>query len=91
MYHPAAALRQGSLKETMLADMAGVPEALLEARQRRAPTATVEPVLTTAGPASMAVESEPATRPESEAELELEAIAVLETEVAGPEPVLGLF
>jgi hypothetical protein len=27
---------------------------------------------------------------ESDAELELEAIAVLETEVASPEPVLGL-
>jgi uracil-DNA glycosylase len=37
MYHPAAALRQGSLKETMLADMSGVPEALLEARARRNP------------------------------------------------------
>jgi uracil-DNA glycosylase len=40
MYHPAAALRQGSLKETMLADMAGVPDALLEARRRRAPLET---------------------------------------------------
>ncbi len=36
MYHPAAALRQNSLRQTMLADMAGVPEALLEARRRRA-------------------------------------------------------
>jgi hypothetical protein len=45
MYHPAAALRQGSLKETMLTDMAGVPEALLEARRRRAPArAEPEPV-----------------------------------------------
>ena len=43
MYHPAAALRQGSLKETMLADMAGVPEALLEARRRRAPASVAEP------------------------------------------------
>ena len=43
MYHPAAALRQGSLKETMLADMAGIPEALLEARQRRSPTVNRTP------------------------------------------------
>lgn len=36
MYHPAAALRQGSLKETMLVDMAGLPEVLIESRERRA-------------------------------------------------------
>lgn len=42
MYHPAAALRQGSLKETMLADMSGVPEALIEARKRRAAAAPAE-------------------------------------------------
>jgi uracil-DNA glycosylase family 4 len=35
MYHPAAALHQGSLKETLFRDMAGVPAALLEARARR--------------------------------------------------------
>ena len=40
MYHPAAALRQNSLRETMLADMAGVPEALIEARRLRTPEAT---------------------------------------------------
>ena len=36
MYHPAAALHQGSLKETLFRDMAGVPAALLDARARRA-------------------------------------------------------
>ncbi len=36
MYHPAAALRQGSLRQTMAIDMAGVPQALLHARARRA-------------------------------------------------------
>ena len=35
MYHPAAALRQGALKQTMLQDMCGLPEALIEARGRR--------------------------------------------------------
>jgi uracil-DNA glycosylase len=37
MYHPAAALRQGSLKQTMLEDMCQLPEALIESRKRRAP------------------------------------------------------
>ncbi|CAN5575919.1 hypothetical protein BH23CHL7_BH23CHL7_10830 [soil metagenome] len=36
MYHPAAALRQHSLRETMLDDMASLPVALIESRQRRA-------------------------------------------------------
>jgi uracil-DNA glycosylase len=36
MYHPAAALHQGSLRSTLLGDMQGVPLALLDARERRA-------------------------------------------------------
>jgi len=36
MYHPAAALHQGSLKATLLDDMAQVPGALLDARAQRA-------------------------------------------------------
>jgi len=36
MYHPAAALRQASLHETMQRDMAAIPEALLRARAARA-------------------------------------------------------
>jgi hypothetical protein len=35
MYHPAAALHQGSLKATLFKDMEGVPAALLEARRTR--------------------------------------------------------
>lgn len=35
MYHPAAALRQNSLRQTMLADMARLPQALLDIRARR--------------------------------------------------------
>jgi DNA polymerase len=42
MYHPAAALRQGSLKATMLHDMCGLPDVLIEARARRAPAAEVD-------------------------------------------------
>jgi len=37
MYHPAAALRQGSLKETMQRDMAAIPDALIRARATRDP------------------------------------------------------
>lgn len=36
MYHPAAALHQGSLKATLFRDMEGVPAALLQARERGA-------------------------------------------------------
>lgn len=39
LYHPAAALRQGSLKETMQRDMAAVPEVLVRARAQRAAAA----------------------------------------------------
>jgi DNA polymerase len=35
MYHPAAALHQGSLNEALFRDMQGVPAALLDARARR--------------------------------------------------------
>ena len=35
MYHPAAALRQASLKETMERDMAAIPDALIRARAAR--------------------------------------------------------
>ena len=43
MYHPAAALHQGSLKETLFADMQGVPAALTESRSRRAARPKTEP------------------------------------------------
>jgi DNA polymerase len=36
MYHPAAALRQVSLRETMERDMAAIPEVLIRAREGRA-------------------------------------------------------
>jgi DNA polymerase len=53
MYHPAAALRQGALKETMQRDMAVLPEVLIRARAtRRRPTealpAATQPALPTA-------------------------------------------
>jgi DNA polymerase len=67
MYHPAAALHQGSLRSTLLADMQGVPPALLSARERRAlaagvPTAPGLPG--TLAPADApAVAAPPATAP----------------------------
>ena len=36
MYHPAAAFRQPGLKETLQADFAGLPDALIASRRRRA-------------------------------------------------------
>jgi DNA polymerase len=40
MYHPAAALRQGALKETMRDDMSRIPAALIAAREGRTEPAT---------------------------------------------------
>jgi DNA polymerase len=37
MYHPAAALRAGALKRTMIEDMCGLPDALIDSRKRRQP------------------------------------------------------
>ncbi len=54
LYHPAAALRQGSLKETMQRDMARVPEVLIRARAERAPAEAApesEPETTSPAPA----------------------------------------
>ena len=46
LYHPAAALRQGSLKETMQRDVAAIPEVLIRARVARAAARTDEPAET---------------------------------------------
>ncbi len=59
MYHPAAALRQGSLKETMMADMAAVPQALLDARERRARSRPPEVVAQPASPPAVPLAAEP--------------------------------
>ena len=61
MYHPAAALHQGSLKETLFNDMQGAPKALVEARKRRAATGSATRPGTSAAPTSVrAPEPEPA-------------------------------
>jgi DNA polymerase len=63
MYHPAAALHQASLRETLFTDMAGVPGALTDARARRAadrlPMAEATPAAI-AAPAALAANEPPA-------------------------------
>jgi DNA polymerase len=76
MYHPAAALRAGSLKQTMLEDMAGLPAALIDARQRRASTGSNDDVPQSVLP----VEPLPA---ETSAEIE-EALVAVATAASGP-------
>ncbi len=79
LYHPAAALRQGSLKVTMQRDMAAVPEVLIRARAERAaaetttatrdsneaPAAT-DPTSTDASPAPDQPKDEPMTDSEDQ-------------------------
>jgi DNA polymerase len=70
MYHPAAALRQGSLKQTMLQDMCGLPEVLIESRQRRSSSVAPD-VAPTDAP-----RDEPQTEEPVAIEVEPELIAV---------------
>ncbi len=70
MYHPAAALHQGSLRQTLLDDMTQVPAALVASRERReaaaepAPDATPDAVLE---PSATPVVPEPTPTPEPQA------------------------
>jgi DNA polymerase len=80
MYHPAAALRQGALKETMRDDMSRVPAALIASREERAstlapdPTPEPEPALEATPeqpePVLQAVPERPEPTPEPEPALE---------------------
>ncbi len=69
MYHPAAALHQGSLKATLFRDMEGVPAALLQARERRV-AESVSPVVDVVQAEVAPVKLVPA---ESTATLEIDA------------------
>lgn len=97
MYHPAAALRASSLKQTMLEDMSGLPQVLIDARAKRAAaeaqaqaheSVPVEAVAME--PVAMPVAAEPqqAVGP-AELEIETEQVlaAVAVTAEAVPEPV----
>lgn len=72
MYHPAAALRQGSLKQTMLADMCGLPDALIDQRKRTADASQA----TAPESQPTTLESVPEPEPEVEAQLEQEVVAL---------------
>ncbi len=62
MYHPAAALHQSSLRETLFADIRGLPAALLAARQaiEAERTESVQPVLAEPAPAAPSAEADEA-------------------------------
>jgi uracil-DNA glycosylase family 4 len=64
LYHPAAAFRQATLKETLYEDIAGAPDALIRSRERRAEH---RPVLEAPAPDPAAV-TEPAPDPALDAE-----------------------
>jgi uracil-DNA glycosylase family 4 len=74
MYHPAAALRQGALKETMQRDMAALPEILIRARAGRrsadAAETTTQPAIPSTMPAGeagvAAPEDDPMTHPDDQ-------------------------
>lgn len=68
MYHPAAALRAPAIEAATLADIRGVPQALLDARRRRDRTLTDGPDAAEAAPGppgeeAAAASPEPATPP----------------------------
>ena len=64
MYHPAAALHQGSLRATLLSDMQGVPPALLDGRRRReAAEARAAARALDAAPEAVAAPPDPAPDP----------------------------
>jgi uracil-DNA glycosylase len=64
MYHPAAALHQGSLNEALFRDMLGVPAALVAARERRASLMSHAPALQAAAESALPTVPEVARAPE---------------------------
>jgi uracil-DNA glycosylase len=88
LYHPAAALRQASLRTTMTADMCGVPETLLRARARRSATET--PATDERDSQPLAPEPQPATPEPQPATLEPQPAAP-EPQRPTPEPQMELF
>jgi len=97
MYHPAAALHQGSLKQTLFTDMQGVPAALTEARALRAADhaageapATIAPVPSPVAPELLAVTPDPEAAPEAVREAVPDTTAEAGVEF-DPTAQLGLF
>jgi hypothetical protein len=79
MYHPAAALRASSLKRTMIEDMSGLPQVLIDSRARRGGS----PIETVAPAPSI---SAPTPTPEPEPEPEVEPEAIVAAIAIAPEP-----
>jgi DNA polymerase len=81
MYHPAAALRASSLKRTMIEDMSGLPQVLIDSRARRggSPIETVAPAPSISAP-------RPTPTPEPEPEPEVEPEAIVAAIAIAPEP-----
>ena len=90
MYHPAAALRQHSLKQTMLTDMCGLPEILIQARQQR----SVPELQAPAGAAPVEHDSRvaaPAVGASEAAALEEAVVVAASTTPGAADPQLELF
>jgi DNA polymerase len=87
MYHPAAALRQGALKETMQRDMAALPGVLIRARSER-DAANTETQPSEAASTAPQPPPTPANDPPTAAPV---AIAREEDEMHDPDDQLGLF
>ena len=81
MYHPAAALHQGSLNETLFRDMQGVPGALLEARKQR--SAAPEPA---PGPVAARVDPAAGAEPSPTSDAPIQAVGELDPEGAESDP-----
>jgi uracil-DNA glycosylase family 4 len=87
LYHPAAALRQSSLKETMQRDMAAVPELLIRARAAR--STHEAPAETPPAPARPA--EPPATTDQTESAARPAAYVPEDRPMTGPDDQYGLF
>jgi uracil-DNA glycosylase len=83
MYHPAAALRQHGLRETMLDDMASAPQALIDSRARRDGQTAQPPA---DQPAEAPLEPMPGPPPPSEAAPAFVAIPIVDQEPGELEP-----
>jgi hypothetical protein len=100
LYHPAAALRQQSLKETMLTDMCGLPDVLIQSRTARtALTPTTDASATDASGTEATPVTVAAVEPATTQPAQLDdvgnvddAVAVSVAPTSGPrEPQLELF
>jgi uracil-DNA glycosylase family 4 len=95
MYHPAAGLRDPSIEATSFRDMAGIPAALLEARARRAASASTERAIvgTNEVPAEPNQPAEPTPEPDAGAVEDVTHPGASDSERDSTDPTdqLGLF